>query len=249
MPYLAGKIQYLVRDHNGEAAVEETITCLVRGPASRYPRGFLWLIPLWFAIAAAGVALIGHRLANELPIWFGATELGALLIGAITLMCVLATVRRHAFRADARGIWLGVLTNRKRPQLRQVHLAWPEIAQLQMVARRYGLLLEIRLSPAARIVYRPSVGRQALLLLGALILPFVFGRGQPGLTSPFSDPPRYLIKICEITPGQLEAALATVTPDALPIWQLPKKGALRFTIPPARASAGRRPAVAARLTR
>ena len=155
-------------------------------------------------------------------------------------MCVLATVRRHAFRADAHGIWLGVLTDRKRPQLRQVHLAWPEVAQLQMVARRYGLLLEIRLSPAARIVYRPGVARQALLLLcGALLLPFGFGRGRPALTTPVADPPRYLIKICDITPAQLEAALATVTPDALPVWQLPKKGALRFTIPAARPAAGR----------
>ncbi len=250
MPYLAGKTQYLVRDLNGEAAVEETITCLVRGPASRYPRGFLWLIPLWFAVAGVAVVFTSYRLANEMPVWFRATELGALLIAAITVMCVLATVRRHAFRADARGIWLGVLTERKRPRLRQVHLAWPEIAQLQMVARRYGLLLEIRLSPAARIVYRPSVGRQALLLLvGVLLLPFGFGRGRPAMTSPLSDPPRYLIKLCEITPAQLEAALATVTPDALPVWQLPKKGALRFTIPPQRSPAGRRPAAAARATR
>ncbi len=229
--------------------MEETITCLVRGPGSRYPRGFLWLIPVWFAILGAAVVFTSYRLANEMPIWFGGTELAALLIGAITLMCVLATVRRHGFRADERGIWLGVLTDRKRPQLRQVHLAWPEIAQLQMVARRYGLLLEIRLSPAARIVYRLGVGRQTLILVGALLLPFGFGRGRPGLTSPFSDPPRYLIKICEITPAQLQAALATVTPDALPVRQLPKKGALRFTIPPAQPSAARRPAAAARLIR
>jgi hypothetical protein len=230
--------------------VEETITCLVRGPASRYPRGFLWLIPLWFAVVAAAVVFTSYRLANEMPIWFGGTELGALLIGAFTLMCVLATVRRHAFRADAHGIWLGVLTDRKRPKLRQVHLAWPEIAQLRMVARRYGLLLEIRLSPAARIVYRPGVARQALLLIvGALLLPFGFGRGRPAMTSPFSDPPRYLIKLCEISPAQLEAALATVTPDTVPVWQLPKKGALRFTIPPPRSPAGSRPTAAARATR
>jgi hypothetical protein len=228
--------------------VEETITCLVRGPASRYPRGFLWLIPFWFGIAAAAAVFTSYRLADEMPIWFGATELGAVLIAATTLICVLATVRRHAFRADTGGIWLGVLTERKRPKLRQVHLAWPEIAQLQMVARRYGLLLEIRLDPAARIVYRPGVGRQALLLLGALLLPFGFGRGQPALTSPVSEPPRYLVKLCQITPAQLEAALATVTPQALPVWQLPKKGALRFTIPAQRepttrtrlAAAGRR---------
>jgi hypothetical protein len=228
--------------------VERTITCLVRGPASRYPRGFLWLIPAWFAIAAAAVVFASYRLAGELPLWLGAAELGALLIAAMTLMGVLATVRRHAFRANAHGIWLGVLTSRKRPKLRQVHLAWPEVDQMRMVGRRYGLLLEIRLSPAARIVHKPGVPRRALLLLGALLMPFGFGRGQPALTSPVADPPRYLIKLCEITPAELSAALATMTPEALPVWQLPKKGALRFTMPPPRPQTGRRPA-AARVTR
>jgi hypothetical protein len=241
---MAAKIQYLARHHNGEAAVEETISCLVRGPASRYPRGFLWLVPLWFAVAAAAVEYASYRLANELPMWFGATELGALLIGTISLICVLATVRRHAFRADADGIWLGVLTERKRPKLRQLHLAWTEIAQLQMVARRYGLLLEIRVNPAARIVYQPGVARQALLLLGVLFLPVGFGRGRPALTSPVSDPPRYLIKLCQITPAQLAAALETVTPQALPVCQLPKKGAFRFTIQ-AQREATARPRLAA----
>ncbi len=220
--------------------MDETITCLVRGPASRYPRGYVWLIPAWLAIAAALVAFASYQLAHELPLWFGATELAALLMAAATLMGVLATVRRHAFRANAHGIWLGVLTNRKRPKLRQVHLAWPEVDQLRMVARRYGLLLEIRLSPAARIVHRPGLAKQALLLLGVLLVPFGLGRGQPALTSPVADPPRYLIKLCDVTPAELSAALAAIAPDALPVRQLPKKGALRFTIPPPRRAEGRR---------
>ncbi len=246
LPYPVGKIQYLARDHNGEAAVEQTITCLVRGPASRYPRGFLWLIPAWFAILGAAVAFASYRMAKELPLWLGATEIGALVISGMTLMGVLATVRRHAFRANAHGIWLGVLTNRNRPKLRQVHLAWPEVDQMRMVSRRYGLLLEIRLSPAARIVHRAGLPKQALLLLGALLMPVGFGRGQPALTAPVTDPPRYLVKLCEISPAELSAALVTVTPDALPVRQLPKKGALRFTIPPPRQSPERRPAAAAR---
>lgn len=226
--------------------MQQTITCLVRGPASRYPRGFLWLIPVWFAIVAGAVVFASYKIADELPLWLGATELGALLIAAFVLAGVLATVRRHAFRADARGIWLGVLTGRKRPKLRQIHLAWAEVAQLRMVARRYGLLLEIRLSPAARIVHRPSFPRQALLLVGALLMPLVVGRGQPALTSPVTDPPRYLIKLCEISPAELSAALAAIAPDALPVRQLPKKGALRFTIPPPRPPSGRRPTAVAR---
>lgn len=212
--------------------MDETITCLVRGPSSRYPRGFLWLIPVWFSLVGAAVVFASYRIGHELPLWLAATELGALLIAAITMMGVLATVRRHAFRADEHGIWLGIRTTRKRPKLRQVHLSWPDVAQMRMVSRRYGLLLEIRLSSAARIAHRPAPIKQVLLLLGVLVMPLGIGRGRPALTMPEMAPPRYLIKLCDVTPAELSAALATVKPNALPVRQLPKKGALRFTIPP-----------------
>jgi len=226
--------------------LEDSVTCLVRGAASRYPRGYLWLIPVWFAVLAGAFMLVSYRLSGKLPLWLGLTEIGGLAIAALTQCCVLSTVRRHAFRADSHGIWLGVRTSRKRPKLRQVHISWPEVAQLRMVTRRYGLLLEITLSPAARIVHRPSLARQAMVLFGALMMPFGFGRGRPALTAPADDPPRYLIKICDTTPIELRTALAALKPQTLQLRQLPKKGALRFTVPAPRKAPSRRPTPAGR---
>ncbi len=224
--------------------MEDTVTCLVRGPASRYPRGFVWLIPAWFAILTGGAVLLGTRASTtgRMPLWLAETEVGGLFLAACIAMGVLATVRHRAFRADSHGIWLGIRTTRKRPKLRQVHLSWAEIAQLRMVPRRYGLLLEITLSPAARIVHRPGPARQILLFLGALVMPFMFGRGTPALTMPRMDPPRYKIKICDRTAAQLKLALAAVQPDTLPVGVLSRRGALRFTVPPpARKPFSRRP--------
>jgi hypothetical protein len=214
--------------------VDDTVTCLVRGPASRYPRGFVWLIPAWFAIISYAAVRLGTDASStgQMPLWLGLTEVGGLVLAACTLGGVLATVRHRAFRADSYGIWLGIRTTRRRPKLRQVHLAWPEIAQLRMVPRRYGVLLEITLSPAARIVHRPGPVKQVLLFTGALLLPFVFGRGTPALTTPRLDPPRYQIKICDLTAAELKQALAAVQPDALPVRVLTRRGALRFTVPP-----------------
>jgi hypothetical protein len=214
--------------------VDITVTCLVRGPASRYPRGFIWLIPTWFAILSGAAVLLGDAASStgQLLLWLGLTEIGGLLIAACILVGVLATVRHRAFRADGHGIWLGVRTTRKRPKLRQVQLPWPEIAQLRMVPRRYGVLLEITLSPAGRTVYRPGLGKQVLVWLGALVMPFVFGRGTPALTSPRTDPPRYQIKICDRSAADLKLALAAVKPDSLPLRVMTKKGALRVTLPP-----------------
>jgi hypothetical protein len=210
--------------------VEDTVTCLVRGPASRYPRGFLWLIPAWFVIASVLVAAAAKS-AGGLPLWLATSEIGGLAVAATTAFCVLATVRQYAFRADRHGIVLGVSTNRKRPKLRQLYLPWPEIAQLRMVRRRYGVLLEISLGPSAPIAHRQGAGRQALLLLGALVMPFSFGRGRPALTMPVSNPPRYRVRICGLSPAELKQALAAVQPEALQVRVFKKKGALRFVVP------------------
>jgi hypothetical protein len=219
--------------------MDESFSCLVRGPSSRYPRGFLVLIPAWFAILGGAVVIISHRLGS-LPLWFGVAEVGGLLFAGLTMLCVLGTVRRRAFRADRHGIWLGVRTNRKRPRLRQVRIAWPEVAQLGIVPRRYGLLLVISLGPAARIVHRSGLISHAGLLLGAFFMPVGFGRGRPGLTSARSDPPRYLVKICDMTPAELRARLATVMPDGVPVRVVAHRAALRYAVPPPRRTPRRR---------
>jgi hypothetical protein len=169
-----------------------------------------------------------------MPLWLALPEIGGLALATITMFCVMATVRQYAFRADSHGIVLGVATSRKRPKLRQIYLPWPDIAQLRLVRRRYGVLLDISLGPSAPIAHRQGFARQAFVLLGALILPFGFGRGRPALTMPRSNPPRYRVKICGVSPADLKQALAVVQPAGPPARVLTKKGALRFTLSPAR---------------
>ncbi len=214
--------------------MDDTVTCLVRGPASRYPRGFIWLIPVWFAILSGAAVLVGTDASStgQMPLWLGVTEVGGLLLAACMAVGVLATVRKRAFRADSHGIWLGIRTTRKRPKLRQVHLTWSDIAQLRIVPRRYGVLLEVTLSPGAGIVHRPSLGKQVLLWLCALVMPFAVGRGTPALTMPKLGPPRYRVKICDRTAAELKLALAGVKPATLPVGVMTRKGALRVTVPP-----------------
>ncbi len=207
--------------------MDEGFACLVRGPSSRYPRGFLWVVPIWFALLAA-VVVIGSKRLGGIPPWFAAAELGGLVLAWLTAHCVLATVRRSAFFADRHGIWLGARTTRRRPGRRQVHLAWPEVAQLRIVPRRYGLLLEITLGPAARIVHRYGPASQAGLLLGALLAPIGGGRGHPGLTTPRTDPARYVVKVCDVTPAELRARFAGVMPDGVAFRVLKSKAALRL---------------------
>ncbi len=212
--------------------MDDIYTYLVRGPSSRFPRGYVWLIPVWFAVLAGVVLLIGRKLSGQLPLWFAATEVGGIVLAGLTLLCVLLTLRRHAFRANSNGIWLGIRTTLKRPKLRQVHIAWADVAQLRLARRHYGTMLEISLGPAARIVHRPGAVKQGLLLLGSLVMPVGFARGRPGLTAPRADPPRYLVKICDVTPEELAHVLAGLKPAELTMRVAAKPGASRFRPPP-----------------
>jgi hypothetical protein len=214
--------------------MNDTVTCLVRGPASRYPRGFLWLIPAWFIILSVIVMALVRHASGQVPLWLGLPEIGGLALAAITMFCVLVTVRHYAFRADSHGIVLGVATSRRRPKLRQIYVPWPDIAQMRIVRRHYGVLLEISLGPSAPIAYRQGFPEQALTLLGALFMPFGFGRGTPALTMPRSNPPRYRVKICDVSPADLRQALAAVQPAGMPVRVLMKKGSFRLTMAPPR---------------
>jgi hypothetical protein len=211
--------------------VDEVVTCLVRGPASRYPRGYLWLFPAWFVILGGAVALIGKQLDGHLPLWLGASEIGGLLVAMSSAVCVLLTARRIAFRADDTGILLGTRAIRKRPKRRRVYLPWSDVAQITLVPRRYSVVADIVLGPAALWLPAPSRRQQAALLLGALLMPFGVGRGRPALTMPRHRPPGYRVRICEMTAGQLRLALHQVAPDTAPIRVANSMAALRLITP------------------
>lgn len=195
----------------------ESVTCLVRGPGSRYPRGYAWLVPIWFAILTAAVLIAGWKVSGRLPLWLGVCEIGGLALSFAIFHGALVSSRQHAFFADEHGIWLGVPTSRRRPGLRQVHLAWPDVALLWLEPRRYGVMLEISLVPAARIVRRPGPARSVLQWLAVLIMPAWVGHGRPALTRPAGNPPRYRVKICDQDAAALRAALTAVRPDPVPV--------------------------------
>jgi hypothetical protein len=205
------------RDLAWEDAVDESFAALVRGPSSTFPRGYTYLIPLWIAVLCGALLYGWSRLVGALPWWYGGLAVVGLTLAALMLLAVFATVRHLAFRADINGIRLGVRTARKRPRQRQVHLWWADVQQVTIAPRRYGLLLEISLGPAARIVRRRSPLRQALLMCGMLVLPVWLGRGTPRLTEPRGSGPQYRVRLYDVTPEELGLALAALALPAVEI--------------------------------
>jgi hypothetical protein len=197
--------------------LDDSFSALVRGPSTRYPRGFPLLFPLWLAIVLAGAWIAWLRVIGPMQWWYGDTLVGGMAIASLTVLSVLMTIRQPAFRADRNGIRLGLRTERRRPRHRQAHLWWSDVRQLRIEPRRYGALVEISLGPAARITRRRGPLRQAVLWCAMFVLPFGLGRGTPRLTEPGRKDPQYRIRLYDVTPEELGLALAALALPAVEI--------------------------------
>jgi hypothetical protein len=191
--------------------VENRYSGIVTGPAPLFPRGYLLLIPVWYVVLA-GLLFVKGRL----PLWYTVIALGALLLAMLILAGVLTTMRQKAFFADENGIWLGIVTRRKRSRRQRILLPWPQIAQLRITSRHYGARLEVMLSPAGSIIHRRRIVSGVFFAgLTVIIPPRWIGR-LPALLSPRARPPRYLVPLCD-TAEELRAALSAIAPPTVQV--------------------------------
>ncbi len=199
--------------------MEHRYAALVRGSSAIFPRGYLWLIPVWYAAIA-----VLFEVKGKPPSWYAACALAATLLAAITLVVVLATVRSNAFVADDSGVWLGLRGGARRRFGRRrrenTYLPWSEVGQIRIAARPYGARLEIVL-PEGSLGPHHAI-RQFVAAVITLVLPVSYLFRSPGLLRPRRDPPRYRIPLYDVTPEQLRLALAPLVPPTVPIGVRPR---------------------------
>jgi hypothetical protein len=200
--------------------VENRYTALVRGSSAIFPRGYLWLIPVWYVVIAALVEFKGQP-----PSWYAPYALGALLLGALILLVVLSTVRNNAFLIDDSGIWLGLRGGARRRfgprRRRNRHLPWAEIHGIRIVHRRYGARVDVFLPAGSNGGRGHVIWRFTAAGLTLLIPPAYLFR-QPGILRPGSDPLRYRIPLYDVTPEELRLALVPLAPPTVPVAVRPR---------------------------
>jgi hypothetical protein len=220
--------------HYGEAAVGNRYTALVKGSSAVFPRGFLWLIPVWYA----AIALV-LKLKVKPPswgTWYAPYAFGVTVLATLTLITVLSTMRNNAFVADESGILLGLRGAARRRFSRRrrqtTHLPWPEIQELKIASRPYGARVDI-------VLHRDSIADshnliwQAVATVVTLLIPIAYLFRSPGLIRPRSyNPPRYRIQLYDVSAEQLRLGLAPLAPPTVPIkvrrtWRARALGALR----------------------
>jgi hypothetical protein len=183
---------------------------LVKGPAAIFPRGYLLLIPLWYAAAAAALVLKGG-----LPRWYTVIALGALLLATVIVTGSLATLRQNAFAADNSGVWLGNLPRRRWSRRQRLLVPWSQIEQLRISDRRYGARLDVVLGPAASIIHRHRLVSGIFFAGLAVIVPPPWIGRPAGLLALRHRTHRYQIPICDVTADQLGVTLAALAPPTV----------------------------------
>lgn len=197
----------------------------VAGPSVIFPRGYLWLAPIWFAAVAAELVLGLTRF----PLWVRADAAGGLFISMIIFITSVSRLTFRAFSVDPAGVRLGLPASshrRGRRRRKPRHLAWQEIERVRIAKRPYGVRLEIILGPNATLAARgyqahPGV---AFMLRIFLLIPFWYLVLPTGLTTPLHGPPRYRVTLRETTVEEMRRALRTLAPPEVAIAVLVRRG-------------------------
>ncbi len=199
--------------------MENRYAALVRGPSAIFPRGYLCVIPLWYA-----ALVILADVKDRPPSWYGLIALGATAMAVFTVIAVLSTLRSNAFVVDENGILLGLRGAAQRRfgrRRRQKHLGWYEVGQIKIASRPYGSRLDIVLPKGSASGCGRMVWRVAAAAITVLLPPACMFR-MPSLLRPRSDPLRYRIPLYDIKPEQLRLALAPFAPPNVPILVRPR---------------------------
>lgn len=199
--------------------MENRYPALVRGPSAVFPRGYLWLVPIW-SLVLVGLAYE----KGQLPSWYEVWCIGPVLLAVLIVLAVLATLRSNAFVADESGILLGLRGAAQRRigrRRRQRHLVWYEVSQLKIAHRPYGARLDIVMAVGSATGNGRAIWRIIAAVVTVLLPPACMFR-SPGLLRPRSGPVRYRVPLYDVTPEQLQLALAPFAPPNVAIVVRPR---------------------------
>jgi hypothetical protein len=186
-----------------------TYGAVVKGTYGVLPRGFPWILLVWYAVVAA---LFGLE-AGSGPMF--RVVLPAVIVAAGIAASYLVQQRKAAaFLADAQGILLGARwkepwrDRRKRAQIR-----WSQIQEIRISPAPAGSAVDIVLSGLApHPTVRPAATAWALALL-----PTATFLQRPAILEPRADPVRYHAPLFGVGSSEVAAALRTLAPPSVPV--------------------------------
>lgn len=202
----------------------EGLSVPVAGPSVIFPRGYLWIAPIWLAVAWGALAI-----GTKWPLWVRVDGAGGLFIAMVIFLSAVSSLTFRAFTVDRAGIRLGLpASTRRRGRRRRAvkHIPWQQIERLRVASRPYGVRLEVILGPNATLAVRGYQPHPALAFLHRILLliPFWYMVLPTGLITPVDGPLRYRVKLRDVTIEQMRRALRTLAPPEVAIAVLVRRG-------------------------
>ena len=202
----------------------EGLSVPVAGPSVIFPRGYLWIAPVWLAAACGALAL-----STRWPLWVRADAASGLVIATLILLSAVSSLTFRAFSVDRAGVRLGLpaSTRRHGRHRREVkHIPWQQIERVRIASRPYGVRLEVILGPNATLAVRGYQPHPVLAFINRilLVIPFWYMVMPTGLTTPLEGPPRYRAALRGVKVEQMRRALRTLAPPEVAIAVLVRRG-------------------------
>ena len=196
----------------------------VAGPSVIFPRGYLWIAPIWLIVACGALAT-----STRWPLWVRADGAGGLFIAMVIFVSAVSSLTFRAFAVDRAGVRLGLpaSTTRKGRRRRAArHIPWQQIERVRIAARPYGVRIEVILSPNATLAVRGYQPHPALAFVHRILLliPFWYLVLPTGLITPLDGPPRYRAALRGVTVEQMRRALRHLAPPEVAIAVLVRRG-------------------------
>lgn len=186
-----------------------TYRAVVKGAYGVLPRGFPWILLVWYAVMAA---IFGLE-AGSTPT-FRVVGPAVLVAAGIATIYLVQQRKAAAFLADAQGIWLGVRWKEPwRDRRKRAHIPWPQIQEIRISPAPAGSAVDIVLSGLApHPTVKPAATAWALALL-----PTSTFLQRPAILEPLADPVRYHAPLFGVGSSEVAAALRTLAPASVPV--------------------------------
>ena len=203
----------------------EGVSVPVAGPSVIFPRGYLWLAPLWSLAALAYIAL------SHWPVWFRADLAAALLLGLATLVITIASLSFRAFSADRDGVRLGLASSTKRRGRKRrtvKYLPWQQIERVRIARRPGGVRVEFMIGQNATLAvrgYQPNPVVAVIHRILLLLIPFWYLTRPTGLTIPLERPARYRVILRDTTVDEMRYSMRALAPPEVTIAVLVRRRA------------------------
>ena len=179
--------------------VADIYTARVKGTHGTLPRGYPWVMLVYYAIMGA----VFGAFAFDSPL-VGAVRGAVMFACGVFTVLIFRNLKSPAFSARPEGIQLG-------GQRHRMQIPWDEICEVRISPATNGALADVVMLPSVPVAW-PRFPPAAEVMLS--LVPFSYLFLAPPMLAPLTDPVRYRAPLWGTTADEVAAGLRPLAPES-----------------------------------